>query len=78
VFYKESCVWPDAILQWIRQRNSIKLCANVGKSVRQTLAMIRQAFGEESMSRKGKSEFTATKNGETGEEQLQEHAHHFL
>jgi hypothetical protein len=49
-FYLELCIWPDAISRRIWQRNSIKFCTNLGKSVMETLAMIRQAFGEESMS----------------------------
>jgi hypothetical protein len=31
-----SCIWPDAISQWIRQRNSIRLCAKLGKSAMET------------------------------------------
>jgi hypothetical protein len=45
-FYLQLCIWRDAILLWIRQRNSIQFCVNIGK---QTLALIRQTFREESM-----------------------------
>jgi hypothetical protein len=49
-FYLESCIWPDAISRWMWQRMCIKVCANLGRSATETPAMIRQAFGEESMS----------------------------
>jgi hypothetical protein len=45
-----SCVWPFEILQWIPQWERIKCCGDLGKGVTDTLAMIRQAFGEESTS----------------------------
>jgi hypothetical protein len=48
-FYLESCIWPDAILRRIRQRNRIKFWANLGKIATETVEMIRQAFGEECM-----------------------------
>jgi hypothetical protein len=72
-----SCIWPDAISRWIPQRNSIKFCANLEKS-EMTLAMIKQAFGEGSMSVHGKSKLTETAKGETGEGQIQEYSHKFL
>jgi hypothetical protein len=39
--------------------------------------VIRQAFGEESMARTWKVQLTETKKEKTGEDQSQEHAHHF-
>jgi hypothetical protein len=59
-------------------RDSINFCAKIGNSVSQTLAMIRQVFGEEIMSCTWKSKLTKTEEGKTSEEQSQEHAHHFL
>jgi hypothetical protein len=35
-------IWPDAISQYIRQRDSIKCYKNIGKSAKDTLAMVRQ------------------------------------
>jgi hypothetical protein len=54
-FYFKSCISSGVILQWSQQRNSIKFCVNLGKSATETLAMIKQAFGEESMSHAWKS-----------------------
>jgi hypothetical protein len=47
-FFIWSRIWSDAISRWMRQGNSISFCANLGKSAKDTLAMIIQAFGEES------------------------------
>jgi hypothetical protein len=47
--YLDSYVWSDAILQWIQEKNDIKFCSDLGNSGTETLAMIKQAFGEESM-----------------------------
>jgi hypothetical protein len=80
--YLHSCIWPDKISWCIRQSNSIKFCANLRKKLYETLAMIRQASEEESMSRTRVFErhawFRADRNGKTGEEESQEHAQHFL
>jgi hypothetical protein len=39
---------PDAISRWIPQRSSIAFPAVLGKSATETLAVITQAFGDES------------------------------
>jgi hypothetical protein len=69
-FRLESCPWLDAILRWILQ-SRIQFYSNLGKSATETMAKVRQAFGEESMSGARKVQI------QTGEEQSQEHAHHF-
>jgi hypothetical protein len=53
------------------QRSSIKFCANLEKSGTEALAVIRQAFGGESMSSTWKGQLTEIKKGKTGEEQNQ-------
>jgi hypothetical protein len=61
------------------KRNSIKFCANLVKSATETLAMIGQAIGEEGEERYKENPNSPRSNkGETGEEQSQEHAPHFL
>jgi hypothetical protein len=77
-FYLGSCIWPDVILWWIRQRKSIKLCANLGKSATETLATIRQTFVEGTMICTRKVQNYWDRKSKTGEEQSQEHAHNFL
>jgi hypothetical protein len=65
-------MWSDSISR------CIKFCAILGKNATGALAMIRQVFGEESMSRIRVFEWHARsgqiEKGETGEEQSQEYA----
>jgi hypothetical protein len=63
-FYLEQRIWLDAISLRVRQRNSIKFCENFGKRSKETLSMIRQAFGEESMSRARKVQTRRDLKGE--------------
>jgi hypothetical protein len=66
--YSKLCIWPDAIdpTESVHQ-----ICVNLGKSATETLAMIRQVFGEESISRIRMFEWIIgsgqTERGETGE-----------
>jgi hypothetical protein len=48
------------------------------RSVVGTLAVVRQAFGEESISYRRKLRVTETEKGETDQEQSESCAHHFL
>jgi hypothetical protein len=50
-FFLGPCIRPDAISRRIRQRECVKSCTSLGKCETETLTMIREAFGEESMSR---------------------------
>jgi hypothetical protein len=43
------CIWPDAISQWVPTASVLEICANLGKSVMETLE-IRQGFREVNMS----------------------------
>jgi hypothetical protein len=73
-----SCILPDAISRWFRQRNSIKVCAYLAKSAIEILPMIRQVFRKEIMSRARKVRTHEIEKGKTGEEQSEENAQHFL
>jgi hypothetical protein len=73
--YLESRIWPDAISRWMRQRNSIRFCADLGKNAMESLPMITEAFGEESVSCTRRVQ---TQRDEMGEGQSEEHPHHFL
>jgi hypothetical protein len=53
------------------------LCESQKRSI-ETLEMIRQVFGEESMSHTRVFEWQVQVQGETGEEQSQENAHNFF
>jgi hypothetical protein len=82
VFYLESCIWPDAILWWIRLWICTIFSIYLRKREMGILAMIRQVFGKECMSHTGvwmeRSKLTKNEKGETSGEQSQEHAYHFL
>jgi hypothetical protein len=69
----ESCIWPDVTSRQIQQRVCLKSSGNLGKYAMEILAMIRQAFGEESMSHAWMFEWKSSnsprpKKGETGTE----------
>jgi hypothetical protein len=68
--------YMDVISQWIQQRNSVKCCADLGRSATETLLMIRRAFGEERMRRT--QVLGQTDKDKTGEEQSQERPYRFL
>jgi hypothetical protein len=52
----KNMLMPHAISRLIGLRNSNKFCANLGNCAPETLAMIREAFGEERMSHTRKAQ----------------------
>jgi hypothetical protein len=83
-FYLESCIWPDAYFAMDPTANVYEILCRFRKkqSATETLAIIRQAFGEESLSRtlvfEWHARVRADRKSETGGEQSQEHPHTFL
>jgi hypothetical protein len=74
----ESCICPGAISRRMRQRNSIKCCANFGKIAMKTPAKIRQVFGEGNMSRTRKSKTHRDEIERHVKSKVKSIAHHFL
>jgi hypothetical protein len=60
----DSCIWPNVVLLCIWQRNSIKFCTNLWKSVMETLAVSRQVFGKKVWAVHRKSKFAKTEKAE--------------
>jgi hypothetical protein len=76
-FYLESCVWPGVISRWIRQRNSITFWANPGENAMETVEMIRQAFGKETMRRTQKVQTHRDRKGRDMWRAKSRTSHHF-
>jgi hypothetical protein len=82
-FYLLSCIFPDVISRWLRQMDDVKFRANCGWSPTETLALIRQSFGEESMSRarkvthRVKVETHQNRKSESGKVESKKHANNF-
>jgi hypothetical protein len=55
--FLHSFIWSDLIWRWIQQR-----CKSRKQSATETLAMIRQAFGEDIMSRTQKVQTSRVKS----------------
>jgi hypothetical protein len=77
-FYLESCIWPDEISQWTDKGKVSNVVKISGKVRRRPLHRLDKRSGKKVWAVHGKSKFTETEKGERGEEQSQEHAHHFL
>jgi hypothetical protein len=77
-FHLESCIWPDAIPQWIQQRYSIKFCVISEIVQHRPWQWLDKLLEKKAWAIHRKSKLTETKKGETGEQQSQEHTHHFL
>jgi DNA-directed RNA polymerase specialized sigma subunit len=56
----------------------LEICADLGRSATESLAIIRQVFGEESISYTQKVQTHGDLKILIGQEQIQEHTHNFL
>jgi hypothetical protein len=77
-FYLWSYIWTDAISRWLRQRNRIKFVQISEKMRRRPWQCLEKRSRKKAWALWGNFKLIEAGKGETGNQQSQEHAHHFL